>query len=364
MGNDSVDSGEFTSVPTLNSSSFGGPYLNGAAPPSQQSVHFAEYGMFLIGMSGIMGNGFVLYCFLPNKHLRTRVRNILIIHQSVVDFATSILFLMCYGSKAAQTKKFEGLSGTIVCALLDSEAPMWLFLCESTANLVLITVERYLMVIKPAFYRVRVTKYWIFCAMMASWFMTTALLGILFFYTSGVKEGACYVVGLWPSEQLERSFCIFYLVMTFLIPVTSFVGCYGHMLLVIRKRHKVLVSCHISKADRMSINVNYRRKSRITSPQSNLTKTMLIVSVCFVICWSPSHVHYLLTTFELVPHLHFYGRVYRIVTYLAFSNVCINPIIYAFKYEDFKNEAKRVLRIRDPDSSHSTTIDTSVSDTP
>ncbi|ELU05282.1 hypothetical protein CAPTEDRAFT_41216, partial [Capitella teleta] len=72
-----------------------------------------------------------------------------------------------------------------------------------------------------------------------------------------------------------------------------------------------------------------------------LTKTMVIVSACFVACWLPSHVHYFITTFQLAKNARFYGRLYRIVTYVALSNVCVNPLIYAFQYEDFKKAARK-----------------------
>ena len=308
--------------------------------------HFAEYGVFLIGLVGFLGNGFVLFCFLRNRNLRRRLRNMLVIHQSLVDFTTSVLFWFCYGSKSLP-KEFQGVSGKIICTLLDSEAPMWLFLCVSTANLVLITFERYFMTVHPVFYQTKINKCWVLSSIIAAWFLTICLQGILLFYSSGVIDGKCHVVGLLPNKQLEQSFCVAYLILNFFIPVGVFIGCYGKMLLVTRKRERALVICHLthdlSGENEADIRVNHRRTLRMTKTQSNLTRTMFIVSACFVACWVPSHVHYFLETFEIVPNLAFHGLLYRILTYIALSNVCVNPIIYAFKYADFKKEAKKVL---------------------
>jgi hypothetical protein len=320
----------------------------------EESHHFAEYGVFFIGLIGVTSNAFVLYCFLGNRILRRRLRNMLIIHQSLVDLGASALFLLSYTSKSIP-KTFHGVSGDVLCALLDGEAPMWIFLCVSTANLVLITFERFFIVVRPVFYQTRITRCWVLTAILATWFTTASLQGILFFYTSGVRRGQCYVVGLWPSKPLEKSFCVYYLVVNFFVPVGVFIACYGHMLAVTRRRQRVLVNCHMS-LDEADIKVQYRRTLRLTTTQTNLTKTMVIVSVCFAVCWAPSHIHYFLTTFEVFPELRFHGRMYRIVTYIALSNVCVNPFVYGFKYEDFRREAKKVKRSnRNPQESHTAT---------
>ena len=103
------------------------------------------------------------------------------------------------------------------------------------------------------------------------------------------------------------------------------------MMFIMRKNN------HIANQVLSSAQVKFQRI------QANLTKVMIIVCLCFIICWGPVLIHYLLMFQGLVPGLKLEGLRYQIVSYMSFANSCINPFVYAFKYEDFKKGTRRLL---------------------
>src|SRR5688572_8762194 len=68
--------------------------------------------------------------------------------------------------------------------------------------------------------------------------------------------------------------------------------------------------------------------------QMNVIKTFLIISVCFVLCWSPNRINYILYNLHIVKNLSSDGR--NVTVFLAFLNVCLNPFIYAANLDPVK----------------------------
>ena len=66
----------------------------------------------------------------------------------------------------------------------------------------------------------------------------------------------------------------------------------------------------------------------------NVTQTFLLVSICFVVCWSSEQVYYLL--FNLGYDADFNGTFFKFSVVMAFGNCTINPFIYLLKYKDYQ----------------------------
>ena len=66
----------------------------------------------------------------------------------------------------------------------------------------------------------------------------------------------------------------------------------------------------------------------------NVIQTFLIVSICFVVCWSSEQVYYLL--FNLGYDADFNGTFFKFSVVMAFGNCTINPFIYLLKYKDYQ----------------------------
>ena len=69
--------------------------------------------------------------------------------------------------------------------------------------------------------------------------------------------------------------------------------------------------------------------------QTNVIKTMLLVSVFYIIAWMPVRLYYLLLIVD-TNNIQLFGSVYYFTTFVAFFYVCANPFIYATKFEPVK----------------------------
>ena len=73
----------------------------------------------------------------------------------------------------------------------------------------------------------------------------------------------------------------------------------------------------------------------------NTVKTLILVSICFIICWIWNQIYYLL--FNLGYNLDFGNNFYHFTVIMVSVNMCVNPIIYLLEYEPFKRAARILL---------------------
>jgi hypothetical protein len=73
----------------------------------------------------------------------------------------------------------------------------------------------------------------------------------------------------------------------------------------------------------------------------NVLKTLFIVFGCFVLCASCNEFLFLMYFFGI--NVDFDGTFYHVTVFAMFSNCCLNPLIYAAKYNEFKLGFKRFV---------------------
>ena len=78
----------------------------------------------------------------------------------------------------------------------------------------------------------------------------------------------------------------------------------------------------------------------------NVIKTMIIVSVAFIVCWFPVNMYLMfLSSSAQIGNLSV-GKYPA--TFLVYLNVCMNPFIYATKHEGVKDQLTRLINWRKP----------------
>ena len=138
-----------------------------------------------------------------------------------------------------------------------------------------------------------------------------------------VVNGKCLVYSFWPSVLISSVFGIFSLFIGFFIPLIIFICCYGRIIWVLRNRiNSNLNSAGGTLTDKFQV------------AQTNTIKTFLLVAICFIICWSPSQIHYLL--YNLGYDVAYTGIFYKFGVLMEFINCTINPFIYILKYRDYQ----------------------------
>ena len=78
-----------------------------------------------------------------------------------------------------------------------------------------------------------------------------------------------------------------------------------------------------------------------TKTQMNVIKTFLIISICYVLCWSPNRIFFFLHNLGIIDKISSAERYVTVL--LAFLNVCLNPFIYAAKLDPVKKYLRETL---------------------
>ena len=163
------------------------------------------------------------------------------------------------------------------------------------------------------------------------------------FFLFQVVSLVCYIYYFWPSPLFKSIWGVSLISITFFTPLIILIYCYGRIVWVLTRR----MDSKLSSA------------GSIDTFHLNTIKTLLLVALCFVICWSNNQIFYLM--YNLGYDSDFKSTYYNFTVLMVFLNSTINPFIYLIKYKDFQN-ALRYCCYRNKSGSHSLSIVT-VSDT-
>ncbi|XP_033098176.1 mu-type opioid receptor-like isoform X2 [Anneissia japonica] len=276
---------------------------------------------YIVGLIGIFSNVFVMMIFLWAKIHKKSFTHLLLLHQSVIDVIASCLFLVYYTNETP-----DGLRGTIFC---KTRSIFWSFAFASTYNLVILTIERYIAVVHPMTYREKINGKRNKLYLVIPHIVGIAIACHLAILGDTNNAGKCYFDYRSPTSQLASGLFIF--IISWLIPSLIMVVCYTYIL----KSFYYRLRRGGSKATPGRSGSKY-----LQTAQRSLTYTLLFVAIAFLLCWTPNYVLYL--SYTICRCFEFNSSVaHEITVILDAVNLMINPIIYAFKFNDFKLAVKK-----------------------
>ncbi|XP_071788465.1 adenosine receptor A2a-like [Asterias amurensis] len=280
-----------------------------------------------IAISAILGNGMVIVVMTVRRRQFSSFTNRLICHQSVIDLVAGVLFalLKIVRPPSLTLDVDANLLGQLYCRFIQSDCLLWGINVTSTYNLVLITLERFLATCYPIKHRnycslLRVKK-----SMCSAW-----LIGFTYGFHNTLlnyfNQGVCEKSHLGTAAQVG----VFILALSteYLIPVFLMSFCYIRILITLRRR---------LAGPRQHLRGVMSRAKR------NVIESMFLAVVMFVVCWTPAeglYLTYLATNRASAPlvNIAFSG--------LLTCNMCVNPIIYCFKYQQFRGQFRELLTRR------------------
>ena len=304
----------------------------------------------LIGSLGICGNGLVIYVFIRTISLRNLV-NLFIINQSLIDFTTSLVFLLLHLGPRIELTPGNRVD-LFVCRFWVSEYVMWALFISSSINLVNITLERYFATMWPQQYRQlsgtirrRIVPFAV---------LTWSLGFIIDSYWAVIQEivpgWGC--IPIWKSEALRGFVGVLIFFVTYLGPLSVMMFTYFQIIRQLRRVSKRTASTKsplrtVSNAanggSQNSRQINKSKSLARSNAKKNVIKTMLSVSTVYGICWAPIAFNYLV--YNLGGPLDFTGTWYAVTKVFAYANMCANPFIYTMQYRQFQLGLKRTFGI-------------------
>ena len=155
----------------------------------------------------------------------------------------------------------------------------------------------------------------------------------------------------------------------FFIPVIILIICYGKIVWVLTKRinHDLIKSkCAVDNSEKgkdpsvSSANqVKDTAKDKFQLARRNTIKTLLIVGLCFIICWSQNQIIYFM--YNCGYNLDFNSTYFSVSILMVFLNCTVNPFIYLIQYRDYQKALKSFFRCSKNQESNNTLNSSTIS---
>ena len=281
---------------------------------------YFELAVLFIGIVGIGGNALVLYALVVSKQHK---KHVLIVNQNALDLVSCISLVLLYLLRLCNLY-LSGVLGHWLCIIILSEYLVWCGTNGSIINLAIVTIDRYLKVVHPIWSRKYLRTWVVYCAVSFAWISSIIYNAVVVFFTSEVKrDGECYGYIVFKEKWHRKLYAIWYVLSFYFIILAIFIFCYGRILAAIRRQANVMAA-HSGPG-------SISAQAQSNQIQSNVIKTMVLVSVFYAVAWLPSIIYYLLMTFSI--ELHFVDARYYVCMFIAFSYSSANPFIYATKFD-------------------------------
>ena len=305
---------------------------NGSSSVSSNLPLAYFYSYIAIGMIGVLVNSLSCLVILSHAPLRKKFHNYFLLNQSLVDLTVSILLIL---TMTINPSNSTGLSSTLTCYLWKSR---WFFVglfLSSLFNTVAMTAERYLEVVHPIQHRVKMTRSKIIVSLIGVWI---AGLLVKFFAVPRqvVQNGVCYTAN-FPNAVASIATGLYNACFEYFLSLSVIIYLYVKMMRSLRKS-----VVHPTAPAHSSV----KARARV-----NILKTLFIVVVCYVITTTFKQILIIRNLIFLMP-LDTNSDLFNVSQIIAYANWFADPIVYVFKYEEFRKGLKRLFRLKDTSASY------------
>lgn len=284
-----------------------------------------------IAIIGMVANSIILWALLT--HARKGTTNTLIANQTIADLCSCTVLFLTYTLKLPRFY-LTGNLGIMLCKFIFIDTLVWVGLIASVTCLVLLTLERYFKIVYPMVHLKHFRPWMIKAAIVVTW-LNGILRNVQLFTTARLHGGSCTDGGQWDTSAARIIYGTAIFTWDFVIPMVVFTYCYARILNVVRST----MSVASDKTDQS--NTGFQDKA--TRSRNNATRTLVIVSVTFALCWAPLEINRLLMYSGTID---FKINAYYACVGIAFFNATINPFIYAAKYEPVRKILGRKFGFR------------------
>jgi len=156
------------------------------------------------------------------------------------------------------------------------------------------------------------------------------------FMTSAVIDGVCHGFVVFENSTDKMVHGVSYFLSFYVCSLFTFILCYWRILVAIRRQARVVTS-HGTVGTAQAA----AAQAKENQIQSNVIKTMILVCAFFDITWLPENVYYLLVSLD--AELTLRESSYYAVIFISFLYICMNPFIYAAKFDPVKLTLMRLI---------------------
>ena len=329
-----------TNISRINiSSSNATASVKSANSPSIVSRDVIVFQVFvvLIGIIGFLANGVTLSALSSSKLIANKNTKRFLLNQLFLDLLSCLSLVITYISKLANITFTDDAPGSFfLCISINGELFIWILLNNSTANLMAIALERYLMIVHSISHRNHYRSWMTSVAILVTWIYGSALTLPSTLISTKVENGQCATGVIWNSLMLRKLRSWMYFMFIYIVPVVVFGYCYSRIVGAIRNQMKIMSD----KPTKESTN-----HVRVLKRQVAAFKTLIAIVTCFFVFWTPNRLYFALANqFEiaLVNGPRFF------TVFFGFFNVCISPFVYATTLDSVKTYIMKIVECKYP----------------
>lgn len=275
--------------------------------------------MCLFTVLAIPGNTIVIFIVSRVQSMKTST-NFLLLNLCIADLLIAVIYLPFITVALYITD--EWIFGTFMCKLVSFSQSV-----ATKASILILTalsLERYLTICRPNRVVITAVRVRILCVGLWVIAMGTAL--PLFIYkTTGSFGGIEYCTETWsPDAAAAYTYVLFALF--YVMPLIVMVALY------LKIGQKLLQSTRKTNSMRLPNSVG---KATLSS-KTRLTKICVLIILSFALSWAPAHIitlHY----YSSPDRLENEDVIYPIVSCISYSNCALNPLLYCFMSQNFRN---------------------------
>ena len=275
----------------------------------------------IISIITVAGNGIVIYLIVTRHRLHTTI-NWFILSLAIADFTIGASSFLVVYLVSPDLEFSDNVTYTIVSFL---EA-------ASATNLCLMTLDRYIAIVKPLKYVTFMTTRRVVLLISAAW-LAAFLPHFIFLVTVLISKS--------PNDVHGQMFMVFDFVFYETLPLVILPLATGHIFLIAR-RHSRQNAALVAQL-RFNQRIERGNEASTQSQETSSAKLVGVAVVVFVICYVNElcfTILYQLPSKKTKPN-----EVFTYVLHLLFLvNSTVNPVAYAFHKSDIKKSLRSMFR--------------------
>ena len=287
----------------------------------EATVWFPALSWFFTAL-GIVGNSFVILLITSKKQLFHQTTNWFLLSLSFADLGVSLSIIpgefFCFPSKW--------------CHFVLLASFQWAFLYASVVNLCMLTLDRYVAIVKPFIYVLMMSKSRVVAFICAAWIVPLTFCFIPFAF-------------IYSEQHLTtmRNYTYFMVFALECLPVFILILVTGHMIFIARK-HAREVAFVAAQLRYNQPTVEGGNATPLQQENRRRSSVLFIAAIVFffVFCYSVTIALSFCSIIELCAVPRALALVKKL---LLVANSAFNPFAYGFLKHDVKREVKRLLRI-------------------
>ncbi|XP_055071306.1 high-affinity lysophosphatidic acid receptor [Misgurnus anguillicaudatus] len=307
-----------------------------ALMPTTLRVALAAIMIFMITI-GFLGNAIVCLIVYQKPAMRSAINLLL----ATLAFSDIMLSLLCMPFTAVTLATTDWSFGVGFCRV--SVMLYWLFVLEGVSILLIISVDRFLIIVQR---QDKLTPNRAKILIAASWALSlcVSLPSVVGWRTAAIGAQVPQCILGYSESLADRGYTVLLAVAVFFVPFSVMLYSYLCILNTVR-RNALRIHNHTSEG---SVAINHVSKLGLTGlqrPQVNVDMsfktraftTILILFIGFSVCWLPHTVVSLLAVFS--KRFYLSPAFYPIsigALWLSYLKAVFNPVIYCWRIRKFR----------------------------